>query len=77
MLALDKRQSLETLTRDERTARCVLVQLKDKYKDLDQKKDRLAEDAMVHSGRKTEVRLDFLHIENDLTSFCSWSSRST
>jgi hypothetical protein len=61
VLAVDERQSLETLTRDERTAGCVLAQLKEKHKDRNHTKDRLTEEAKVHSERKAEVRLDFFH----------------
>ena len=48
MLAVDERQALETLTRDEKTASRALAQLKDKQKELEQKRDRLAEDVKVH-----------------------------
>jgi len=61
VLAVNERQSLETLTRDERTAGRALAQLKEKHKDRNHTKDRLTEEAKVHSERKAEVRLDFFH----------------
>lgn len=63
MLAVDERQALETLTRDEKTASRALAQLKDKQKELEQKRDRLAEDVKVHSERKAEVCSDSVHME--------------
>ena len=61
MLAVDERQSLKTLTRDERTAGRALAQIKEKHKDRNQTKIRLTEEAKVHSERKAEVCLDFFH----------------
>lgn len=55
MLAVDERQSLETLTRDEKTASRALTQLKEKHQDLAQKKDKLTEDVRAHSERKIDV----------------------
>lgn len=55
VLAVDERQSLETLTRDAKTASRSLTQLKEKHQDHAQKRDKLAEDVRVHSDRKSEV----------------------
>jgi structural maintenance of chromosome 1 len=55
ILAVDERQSLETLTREEKTASRSLAQLKEKHQDLDQKRAKLSEDARVQSERKAEV----------------------
>jgi hypothetical protein len=52
VLVVGECRSLKTLTGDERTASCALVQLKDKHNQLDQKKDWRAEDAGVYSDRK-------------------------
>jgi structural maintenance of chromosome 1 len=60
VLAVDERQSLETLTRDEKTASRSLAQLREKHQDLDQKKDKLSEDARIQSERKSEVRFELL-----------------
>jgi structural maintenance of chromosome 1 len=60
ILAVDERQSLEAFTREEKTANRAFAQLKEKHQDLDQKREKLSEDARVHSGRGSEVHL------------CSW-----
>jgi hypothetical protein len=41
-------------------------------RDLNKKKDELSK---VHSERKTEVRLDFFHIEKNLIGSCSLSRK--
>ena len=56
VLAVDERQSLETLTRDEKTSGRTLAQLKDKLEQLTQKRDKLAEDEQTHTAKKQEVR---------------------
>ncbi|KIM86143.1 hypothetical protein PILCRDRAFT_334537 [Piloderma croceum F 1598] len=60
ILAVDERQSLETLTREEKTASRSLAQLKEKHQDLDQKRAKLSEDARVQSERKAEVCFELL-----------------
>jgi hypothetical protein len=45
-------------SRDERTTSRALAQLKDRHKDFHEK-DRVVEDAKIHSERKAEVHLDF------------------
>lgn len=55
VLAVDERQSLETLTRDVKIASRSLTQLKDKHEDHVQKRDKLADDVRVHSHTKSEV----------------------
>ena len=62
ILAVDERQSLESLTREEKTANRALAQLREKHQDLDQKKDKLSEDARVHSERKDDVRFFFFEL---------------
>lgn len=57
MLAVDERQSLETLARDEKTAGRALAQLKDKMEQLTQKQEKLSEEQSTHTQKKTGVRL--------------------
>ena len=71
---MDERQSLETLTRDEKTAQRVLAQLKDKQTQLDQKKESLSEDARVQENRKSEVLFVVLLLSSGLTA-CSWKKK--
>jgi structural maintenance of chromosome 1 len=66
ILAVDERQSLETLTREEKTASRALAQLREKHQDLDQKRERLSEDVRVHSERKTEVNTFITCLSTDL-----------
>lgn len=56
MRAVDERQSLETLTREEKTNGRALAQVKDKLEQLTQKRDKLSEEERTHSLKKTEVR---------------------
>jgi structural maintenance of chromosome 1 len=56
VLAIDERQSLETLTREEKTASRLFAQLSEKQQGLEEKRETLAEDARVQAVRKTEVR---------------------
>ena len=55
MLAVDERQSLETLKRDEKTTSRTLSQLKDKLEQLTQKRDKLSEEERTQSQKKAEV----------------------
>lgn len=56
ILAVDERQSLETLSRDEKTAGRTLAQLKDKLEQLTQKRDKLSEEDRTQSQKKAEVK---------------------
>jgi hypothetical protein len=79
VLAVDERQSLETLTRDEKTASRSLTQLKDNLKDLDQKNEKFVEDARVHSECKAQVRLAFIPIKgfSQVTLFLQLEQKMT
>ena len=55
VLAIDERQSLETLTRDEKTTSRSLGQLKEKQQGLEEKRDTRSEDARVQAAKKIEV----------------------
>jgi hypothetical protein len=58
---VDERQSLETLTRDEKTVRRTLAQFTEKQAELVQKKESLSEDAVTQETKKAEVwYLNFL-----------------
>ncbi|KAF7984629.1 hypothetical protein HWV62_12853 [Athelia sp. TMB] len=68
VLAVDERQSLETLTRDAKTASRSLTQLKEKNQDHAQKRDKLAEDVQVHSDRKSELDEKLANLQRELTN---------
>jgi structural maintenance of chromosome 1 len=53
--AVDERQALEKLTRDEKTAQRLLTQLQDKQSQLEQRKQILSQDAKIQEDRKAEV----------------------
>ncbi|EIW54226.1 uncharacterized protein TRAVEDRAFT_39782 [Trametes versicolor FP-101664 SS1] len=55
ILAVDKRQSLETLSRDEKTAGRTLAQPKDKLEQLTQKCDKSSEEDRTQSQKKAEL----------------------
>ena len=55
MLAVDERQSLETLKRDEKTTSRTLSQLKDKLEQLTQKRDKLSDEERTQIQKKAEV----------------------
>lgn len=55
VLAVEERQSLETLSRDEKTSSRGLAQLRDKIEQLSAKKAKLAEDEDTAKTRRTEV----------------------
>ena len=55
VLAVDERQSLETLSRDEKTTARTLSQLKDKLEQQTQKREKLAEEERTLSQKKSEV----------------------
>ncbi|OSD08222.1 cohesin complex subunit psm1 [Trametes coccinea BRFM310] len=55
VLAVDERQSLETLSRDEKTAGRTLAQLKDKLDQLTQQRDKLAEEEGSQTQKKSEL----------------------
>ncbi|KAI0647638.1 cohesin complex subunit psm1 [Trametes meyenii] len=55
VLAVDERQSLETLSRDEKTSGRTLAQLKDKLDQLTQRRDKLTEEERTQSQKKAEV----------------------
>ena len=52
---MDERQSLQTLTRDEKTASRTLSQLKDKLEQQTQKREKLAEEERTLSQKTNEV----------------------
>jgi structural maintenance of chromosome 1 len=56
VLAVDERQSLETLTRDEKTSSRALTGIRERHDGLQSRRDTLIEDAKVATARKTEVR---------------------
>lgn len=57
ILAVDERQSLETLSRDEKTAGRTLAQPKDKLEQLTQKRVKSSEEDRTQSQKKAEVNI--------------------
>lgn len=55
VLAVDERQSLETLARDEKTSSRVLTQLKERYEGLTSKLSKLEEDEASQKEKRKEV----------------------
>ncbi|KAH7929959.1 RecF/RecN/SMC protein [Leucogyrophana mollusca] len=66
VLAVDERQSLETLTRDEKTAHRTLAQLKGKHEEMIQQKEKLSEDSRSQGERKTELETKLASLQSDL-----------
>jgi hypothetical protein len=56
VLAVDERQSLETLSREHKTISRTLGQLKEKQTGLEENRETRLADAQVQNARKTEVR---------------------
>lgn len=56
VLAVDERQSLETLTRDERTAARILTQLTERQHGMEEKRDSRNEELRVLGEKRSEVR---------------------
>ena len=56
VLAVEERQTLERLSREEKTASRAFAQLKDRQEELEQKSASLREDNDVHEGKRTDVR---------------------
>jgi structural maintenance of chromosome 1 len=56
ILAVEERQALERLTRDEKTASRTFTQLRDSQEELEQKRATLREDNDVHEAKKSDVR---------------------
>lgn len=57
VLAVDERQSLETLTRDEKTAARTLTQLTERQHGMEEKRELRNEELRVLGERRSEVRL--------------------
>jgi hypothetical protein len=56
ILAVDERQSLDTLTRDEKTAGRALQQLTERQQGLEEKRNQRNEELGVLGERRAEVR---------------------
>ena len=57
VLAVDERQSLETLTREEKTASRTLAQLSEKEQGFDEKKTTRTEELHQRNAKREEVGL--------------------
>ncbi|KAI0084077.1 condensin complex subunit SMC1 [Irpex rosettiformis] len=66
VLAVAERQSLETLSRDEKTATRTLAQAKDKQEQLNAKKAKLVEDEENARRRRTELEEKVAQLNDDL-----------
>ena len=60
VLAVDERQSLETLTREEKTASRTLAQLSEKEQGFDEKKTTRTEELHQRNAKREEVRASCL-----------------
>jgi structural maintenance of chromosome 1 len=60
VLAVEERQSLDRLTREEKTASRTFAQLRDRQEEFEQKRTSLREDNDVHEAKKSDVRM-FVH----------------
>jgi structural maintenance of chromosome 1 len=56
VLAVEERQALERLTREEKTASRTFAQLRDSQEEFEQKRACLREDNNVHEAKKSDVR---------------------
>ncbi|RPD71420.1 condensin complex subunit SMC1 [Lentinus tigrinus ALCF2SS1-7] len=66
VLAVDERQSLETLTRDEKTTGRTLAQLKDKLEQFTQKREKLEEERQSQQQKKTDLEQKVQELSVDL-----------
>nr|VWO96457.1 Structural maintenance of chromosomes protein [Ganoderma boninense] len=66
VLAVDERQSLQTLTRDEKTASRTLAQLKDKSEQQTQKREKLAEEERTLSQKTSELEAKVFELAAEL-----------
>ena len=72
LLAVDERQALDTLNREEKTASRTFTQLNDKQEEFQRKREKLKEDIDVQGRKKDEVahsalllhELDYLTTRN-------------
>ncbi|KAJ6560360.1 condensin complex subunit SMC1 [Mycena capillaripes] len=67
VLAVDERQSLETITREHKTVTRTLGQLTEKQTGLEEKRETRSADAQVQSARKAELEEKIEESGNDLT----------
>ncbi|KAJ8515491.1 hypothetical protein ONZ45_g7107 [Pleurotus djamor] len=67
LLAIDERQSLESTTREEKTAARSLTQLTQKHEGLSERRDKVAEDLQVQTARKAELEEKLSALQDDLT----------
>ncbi|KAL4266841.1 SMC family protein [Pleurotus pulmonarius] len=67
LLAIDERQSLESLTREEKTTARSLNQLQQKHEGLSERRERVAEDGKAQSARKAELDEKLSTLQNDLS----------
>ncbi|KAG5644198.1 hypothetical protein DXG03_008861 [Asterophora parasitica] len=67
VLAIDERQSLERLTRDEKAANRTLTQLNERAQGLDEKRDARAGELSTHTERKAELEEKIASLQADLT----------
>jgi len=55
MLAVDERQSLESITREEKTASCTWFQLSEKEREFEERKAALTEELGSQNTKRQEV----------------------
>nr|AYN55353.1 cohesin complex subunit I [Sparassis latifolia] len=67
ILAVEERQALDTLSRDEKTSSRALAQLKDKHEQQMQKAEKLGEDKRVQSEKRSELEAKVASLHGELT----------
>lgn len=66
MLAVEERQSLETLAREEKTSLRTLDQLKSKVEELNTRRNKLSDDATSQGGKKDELEQKLASLQAEL-----------
>jgi structural maintenance of chromosome 1 len=66
VLAVDERQSLETLTREEKTASRTLAQLSEKEQGFEEKKTTRTEELHQRNAKREEVPISCLQLKYDI-----------
>ncbi|KAF8802737.1 condensin complex subunit SMC1 [Phlegmacium glaucopus] len=68
ILAVDERQSLETLTREEKTASRILAQLSEKEQGFDEKKTTRTEELHQQNAKREELEQRIASLQTELTN---------
>ena len=61
ILAVEERQTLDKLTREEKTTSRTFSQLRDRQEEFEQKRASLREDNDTHEAKRAKVRMCIVH----------------